>query len=268
MLANLTAFVRVWRDRIACVPSDARLAADTSSFLRLVRARLVPAGRSELAVSVLADGTIFDLVVRPYSSDPIVVSETFLGRYHLPPIPLQSVRTILDLGANIGLTMAHLAVLCPEARIVGLELDRGNVELARRNVARWSDRCEVIEGAAWSRDEPIRYRLARGAECGAALADDGVFQVRGVQLGTLLTQIGWNTVDYVKMDIEGAEQAVLRQSTEWARRVRSIKVELHGGYRPEECVDDLERLEFAASVDPRHPAAVSGVRPNGELLHD
>ncbi len=257
---DLRAFVRVWRDRIACLPSDARLAADTRSFLRLARVRLIPAGRSEVAVSVLADGAIFDLVVRPRSSDAIVVNETFLGGYHVPPIPIRSVRTILDLGANIGLTMAHLAVLCPKARIVGLELDRDNVNLARRNVARWNDRCEVIEGAAWTRDEPIRYRLARGAECGAALADDGAFQVEGVQLGTLLTRIGWNTVDYVKMDVEGAEQALLRESTDWARRVRSIKIELHGGYRQNDCVRDLERLGFAARVDPRHPAAVSGVR--------
>jgi FkbM family methyltransferase len=257
---NIPASLRYWLRRVGELRSDAQLATSLRSFSRLARLGRIPAGCGPIAVSLKVDGRVFEVFVRPRSSDAIVVNETFLGRYHLPPIPLRSVRTILDLGANIGLTMAHLAVLCPDARIVGLELDRDNVSLARRNVARWNDRCEVIEGAAWIRDEPTRYRLARGAECGAALADDGAFQVQGVQLGTLLARIGWNTVDYVKMDVEGAEQALLRESTDWARQVRSIKIELHGGYRLNDCVSDLERLGFAARVDPRHPAAVSGVR--------
>jgi FkbM family methyltransferase len=257
---DIAAFSRVWFRRIASLRSDARLAANAGSFLRLARTRLVPAGRREVAVSLRVDETTFDVFLRPRSSDAIVVTETFVGRYHLPPIPLAGVRTILDLGANIGLTMAHLAALCPDARVVGVELDGNNAQLAQRNVARWSDRCLVIEGAVWVRDELLRYRLAEGEECGAVLAEDGPLEVKGFALGTLLARIGWDSVDYVKMDIEGAERTVLNENTEWASRVRSIKVETHDGYGREECAADLERLGFSRSLDPRHAAAVSGVR--------
>jgi FkbM family methyltransferase len=242
------------------VPSDVRLAAGPRSFLRLARVRFLPLGR-ETPVSLRVDGTTLDLFLRPRSSDPIVVTETFVGRYHLPPIPFARVRTILDLGANIGLTMAHLAVLCPNARVIGVELDQQNIELARRNLARWGDRCTLIAGAVWIRDERLGYRLAEGEECGAALAAEGGLDVQGLTLDTLLTSIGWEAVDYVKMDIEGAERAVLKQNTDWAGRVLSIKVETHGAYSRRECAADLERLGFTVSADPRHPAAVSGVRP-------
>jgi FkbM family methyltransferase len=257
---NIAGFCRVWLRHVAALPSDARLAADPSSFLRLARVRIVPAGSRAVAVSLAVDGTNFDVFVRPRSSDAIVVTETFIGQYHLPPVAGANVRRILDLGANIGLTTAHFAVLFPEAKVVGVELDAENAELARRNISRWADRCSVVHRGVWVRDEPVRYRLARGAECGATLADDGRLAVDGIALGTLLAQIGWEAVDFVKMDIEGAEQLVLRENTAWASRVHSIKVETHGDYRREKCADDLARLGFSVAVDPRHPAAVSGVR--------
>ncbi len=254
------AFSRVWLRRIAWLPSDARLAADVRSFLRLARVRLVPAGGRPVAVSITADGTTFAVWLRPGSSDAIVFRETFVDRYHVPPIALTSVRTILDLGANIGLTMAHLAALAPDADVVGVELDPQNVELARRNTAPWGDRCSVVEGAVWVRDEVLRYRLSHGEECGATLAADGPLEADGIPLETLVARIGWDAVYYVKMDIEGAERAVLSENTAWATRVRSIKVETHGTYSRHECAVDLERLGFSVSVDPRHPTAVIGVR--------
>jgi FkbM family methyltransferase len=250
----------VWLRRFADLRSDARLAAGPRSFLRLARVRLVPFGRRAILVALDVDGTRFDVFVRPRSSDPIVVKETFGGRYHLPPIPLAGLETILDLGANIGLTMVHFAALCPEAYVVGVELDSDNVALARRNIAPWSNRCSVIEAAVWVRDEVVRYRLAEGAECGAAVSSAGAKEVEGIALNTLIGRVGWDTVDYLKMDIEGAERAILKENTSWSSRVRSIKIETHDGYRRDECLADLERLGFKAAIDPRHSAAVSGIR--------
>jgi hypothetical protein len=62
------------------------------------------------------------------------------------------------------------------------------------------------------------------------------------------------------MDIEGAERAVLRHNTEWAERVRCLKVELHGGYGREDARRDLEGLGFQARYDRFHPRCVVGVR--------
>lgn len=209
---------------------------------------------------VRSDGVRFDLVVRANSSDATVLSETFLGRHHLPPIPLADVRSALDLGANIGLTIAHLAALCPAVHIVGVELDPDNVTLARKNVEPWQDRCEVVEAAVWCTDEPLRYHIAQGAECGAVVSPSGERRARGLSLNSLLDQLGWDRVDFVKMDIEGAEREVLRRNTAWAHRVHSIKVEAHGDYSPEQCVRDLRKLGFRTALDPRHPLAVKGVR--------
>jgi hypothetical protein len=44
-------------------------------------------------------------------------------------------RRILDLGANIGLTISRFAVLHPEERVVGVEMDAGEPGPGAGNVA-------------------------------------------------------------------------------------------------------------------------------------
>lgn len=51
---------------------------------------------------------------------------------------------IVDLGANLGITVADNARRYPEAQIIAVELDPENAELARRNTAPWADRVELL----------------------------------------------------------------------------------------------------------------------------
>jgi hypothetical protein len=95
---------------------------------------------------------------------------------------------------------------------------------------------------------------------GAVVSPSGERRARGLSVNSLLDSLGWDRVDFVKMDIEGAEREVLRRNTAWAHRVHSIKVEAHGDYGREQCVRDLQELGFRTALDARHPLAVTGVR--------
>src|SRR5262245_40185744 len=75
--------------------------------------------------------------LRAGTSDAVVYYETFLGLYHIPPRLPATVETLLDLGANIGLTAAHYCVLFPTCRILAVEPDQGCVELAIQNTRTW-----------------------------------------------------------------------------------------------------------------------------------
>ncbi len=198
--------------------------------------------------------------LRPGTSDFRVLFDV-LGHVYDEHPPIDRVRRVWDLGANIGLTTAIYAVEFPHARVTGVELDVNNAELARRNVAAFGARCNIITGAVWVIDGEIGYRIARGSEHSARVSPEPVdTRAPAWSLNTLLKED--IEVDFLKMDIEGAEQRVLRENTEWADRVQFIYVEWHGAYGSDSVYRDLERLGFRPTVSARHPFAVFGARPD------
>jgi FkbM family methyltransferase len=165
--------------------------------------------------------------------------------------------TIVDLGSNIGLTLADLAARHPRSKIVGVELDDGNAALAESNVEAWRDRCTVVRAAVWTDDGEITYELTPGREYAARIGQGGR-STRSISIGTLTA--GLPAIDYLKMDIEGAEKHVLRANTGWAAKVACIKVETHPPYTRDDCTRDLTALGFTVTVDEHHARAVVGRR--------
>jgi FkbM family methyltransferase len=266
------------RARIGAIPNAVRFAADRRSYAnyrKLARpgARLRNGGPVPVRLRPLHGAQV---LLRPSTSDVAVVEATFADRYHLPPAdaPLSAEPRILDLGSNIGLTVAHFAVLYPTAQILGVEMDADNAKLALHNTEPWRDRCQIINAAAWHCDGEVRYRGTAGDEVGFQIVEGADTTIgdraRAISMDTLIAELagGSAPIDYVKVDIEGAEEQVLRTNTSWTERVHSIKVELHDLHEPDAygfdaCRADLEALGFRTRVDDRHCATVIGVRPVG-----
>lgn len=257
-------------------PSTRALVSDWSSFWAL--RRLENPGRrvgSRATVDVrFRELCGASVKLRPGTQDDSLATDVFLKRHHLPPETVDTTRpaTILDLGANVGITMAHIATLFPLARVVGVELDDANAALCDENVSAWQDRCEVIRAAIWVDDGTVNYKRDERSEQSYHV-DDSVAEREGpksvastrmsapaVSLSTLVRRTGADWIDYVKMDIEGAESLVLKENTEWASRVRSIKVEVHPPYSVEECMEDLARLGFTPTPIPKRRGGVTGIR--------
>jgi FkbM family methyltransferase len=247
-----------------------RLTSDLASYREYVRLRQAPEHTSEgeteveLHIAQLSGRATF---VREGTADVDTVWDAFIHHYHRPPARVQrrGIHLVWDLGANIGLTMADMAVEYPDARVVGVELDGANAALARRNFEPWDDRCELIEAAAWPEDGETWYHRWPGATSAYYAHEPTPGEepqgpvVPTLSLNTLLERTG-GPVSYVKMDVEGAERELLSRNTEWAGEVGCIKVEVHGDYTAADCVRDLERLGFKARRSRRQRAAVIGVR--------
>jgi hypothetical protein len=89
--------------------------------------------------------------------------------------------------------------------------------------------------------------------------------VHTVTIESLVERTGWTWIDFVKMDIEGAERMVLRDAGRWAARVGCISVEVHPPYSVDECEQDLQAAGFRTARHPRHWSAVVGDR-TGTIL--
>jgi FkbM family methyltransferase len=205
------------------------------------------------------------VLLRKGTSDVAVLWDTFYGRYHQPPSSVlpSSTKMIWDIGSNIGLTIFDLARNFPDSVVIGLEPDPGNAALCRRNVSRFGRRCSILEAAAWVEDGEVRFHSAEGMEFAGAITETPAsagFAVRAISLNTLLKESETTHVDYVKLDVEGAEQRLLTENNAWAASVHAINVEIHDPYTPGECVRDLETLGFTSEIDERHWASVIGIR--------
>jgi FkbM family methyltransferase len=146
----------------------------------------------------------------------------------------QAPETIMDLGANIGLSSVYLANRFPAARILAVEVDPGNVDVLRRNTRPYPA-ITVVPKAVWHRDcyvrvenptdEPWAFRVveSRPDEPGA---------IEAVSVPTLLNEHAWPRVDFIKMDIEGAERDLFALNRcDWMSRVSIMAVELHDRFR-------------------------------------
>jgi FkbM family methyltransferase len=265
--------VRQGATSVLAYPDTLRLAADRQTFRNLGRLHRSttrwPSDVGTVALRIRGLGGL-PLHVRPETSDTIVLRDTFLVKAaHLPPRELEGERLelIFDLGAHIGSTAAHLAVEHPEAKIVAVELDPETAAVCRTNLAAFDGRCILEEGAVWFEDGEVAFESGgEDTVASRAVEDGGSGRRPALSLDTLVARHAGATgrVDYVKMDIEGAEREVLRRNTGWAERVRSIVVEPHPPYSEQECLDDLRALGFRAYVSkaarPPGMPAVSGVR--------
>lgn len=128
---------------------------------------------------------------------------------------------VLDVGANVGfISLLAARLVGPAGRVVAFEPVPANAGLARRNAARNGfGHVEVVQAAVGDRDGRCRLVLARHAG-GAALAGAptppdacGELEVALVTLdGWLAARAGSlpGPVRLLKVDVEGAEEAVLR----------------------------------------------------------
>jgi FkbM family methyltransferase len=240
-----------------------RLLADPRSVARYLQVESRWARPEPVPVRVrpLDGATVW---LRPRTTDPIMLRDTFRDCVHPPPpeIAARGVRWIVDLGANAGVTVAHNALRFPAARIVAVELDPGNAEAARVNTRPWADRVEILQGAVWERDGVVPYEHDTGHEYGFRVTDEAASTTRALSMDTILSHVpAGERVDYVKMDIEGVEARLLSgPAAAWTERIDSISLQVHDPYSLDDCARDLRALGFAPRVDPRRMNYIVGVR--------
>lgn len=208
------------------------------------------------------------LWARPGTTDLKVLWDTFHYKYHLPPLKLKSDCIIVDLGANVGYTVTHFAYLYPDAYIVGIEMDKDNYEIAKKNIQYFDQRCHLKHAAVWSNTERVIYDA--DGEWGFHVVNQesntncNFKSAPAKTIADIIEEHKLASIDYLKMDIEGSEAEILKDPKEWLNSVQSMKIEVHPQFNPnatmENCSKILKSYGFKCSKDDNHPQCLIAIR--------
>jgi FkbM family methyltransferase len=150
---------------------------------------------------------------------------------------------IIDCGANIGLSVIYLKRLFPSARILAFEPDEKNFILLTKNIAAFGfENVEARQEAVWIDNTQLQFSGdgAMNSRIDFGSSKNSV-PVRAIRLRDFLNR----PVDFLKLDIEGAEYQVMNDITGNLHFVRHLFLEYHGSFTQNK---ELARL-FALLVD-------------------
>jgi FkbM family methyltransferase len=158
--------------------------------------------------------------------------EIFVKRMY--DIPTVEAPRILDGGANIGLAAVFFKMRHARARVTCFEADPAVAVYLRRNLeAAGAGETDVVEAALWGEDGELSF-AAEGSDAGRVSEGSGL-KVKAVRLSPYLNE----PVDLLKLDIEGAEAAVLRECRGALGLVKRLFVEYHSFEGQPQCLDEL-----------------------------
>lgn len=162
--------------------------------------------------------------------DPIVKS-IFNAQEYLLPIENFQPKLILDCGGNIGSAAVYFANEYPDAQIYSVEPEKDNFKLLKFNTA-FYDNIHPIKSALWDKETFIRvedkgFGVAGYMTFETTVDDANAF--RTTTVGKLLAESGFDEIDLLKVDIEGAEKEVFSAPDvdEWLPKVKVLVIELH-----------------------------------------
>lgn len=144
---------------------------------------------------------------------------------------------IIDGGANIGLAVNYFKKRFPSGRVIAFEPDPEIFRYLTKNTE-GLEGVELVQKGLWSVEDTLTFE-EEGADAGR-LDDKGTKSVEVTRLSPYLN----NQVDYLKLDIEGAEFEVLCEIKDKLINVERIFVEYHNfTSRPQRLSELLEMLK-------------------------
>jgi FkbM family methyltransferase len=145
---------------------------------------------------------------------------------------------IIDCGANMGLSILFFSKQFPNAEIIAFEPDEVVLPFLEKNMICQNIRNVVIhKKAVWNEETELTFYTdsGLGGRVGIQFAEQIPKTVKTVRLQEFLKQ----PIAMLKMDIEGAEYIVLKDSEDFLINVKHIFIEYHSFYDEEQHLDDV-----------------------------
>lgn len=194
----------------------------------------------------------------------IVTTQVLSGQsYPLLPF-LGQVRTIVDIGANVGASAVYFALHYPRARVFAFEPDPESYRVLEMNTADLPSISAFNVGLC-DRDARSELYIGTVDRSTNSLGNSSLNSKSSVAVelrdaSVLLEDLAPGPIDILKLDAEGSEPAILHALAQRITTVRAIYLEYH---------DEAARREIDAMLAPTHVLSQGIIHSvhRGELVY-
>jgi len=206
--------------------------------LRAEKGELIKGQRIKLRMRSPIRG---EITLRETGTDLLTFDEVVVEEVYKSVLPyLHECQHVVDLGANIGLTSLYFATHYPACKIVAVEPNSGTYDLLCANLSGLvkAGRCKTLKAAIWGSEtvliadqpeNPEHYSAFATREASGPVSSGD--EISGMPLKQIMAEAGFERIDLLKVDVEGAEVELFKGDLEWLRSLKCIAIEFHEGSR-------------------------------------
>ncbi len=188
----------------------------------------------------------------------------FFDEYEIGALGLSGSPLVLDVGGNVGFFSWRVHDTCPGARIFAFEPEEANYSRLSRTFEAVGIKGEAVRAAVGDHEGSITLYL-RNAFTHSTEASMHPEMASGTEEVGLVTLDGFlaqkaitDPVAVLKIDVEGAEVAVLRGATETLSRASAVVLEYHSAENLARCTEILTAQGFHCRPKSYWGAGVAG----------
>jgi len=161
-----------------------------------------------------------DLISVVYQLEEFMISKKFEFNTVNDDVPV-----IYDCGANVGVASIFFSKRFPNAVIKAFEPDPKIIPYLKENLfVNGIENVRVFEEAVWVDNNGLEFG-SEGADGGSIYFPSNKIRVNTVRLKDKLSEDG--NISFLKLDIEGAEESVLKDCENELHKVKYLFVEYH-----------------------------------------
>ncbi len=135
---------------------------------------------------------------------------------------------IIDCGANMGLSVIYFKTHYPDAQIIAFEADPHIFSFLKKNMSSFNFRDVIlINKAVWNSSGYVTFNAEGGAGGRIEESIEENISFKKIEATRLRDYLESGSVDFLKIDIEGAEYEVLDDCKDLITKIDYIFIEYH-----------------------------------------
>jgi FkbM family methyltransferase len=191
-------------------------------------------------------------ILFPSFSEPVLTAKQYVEFANLA-----EGATALDLGAYSGLTSIIFSeAVGKSGTVVAVDADQRNIECIKRNFLNYKKYFDknifLLEGAVWEHNNGLEFSCEgnMGSSAASIVGNKrgSVTKVPSFTLSSIADKFNLKRVDFMKVDVEGAENVIFEDKAFFQKFMPRIIMETHlvgDKMTTEKCISDLKAYGYS-----------------------